>query len=209
MRYVYAVLGFVGSFAGSTSLLFPAEAPHVFTPAQKSYWAFQPVKKSSLPTVKNKAWVKTPIDAFILAKLEEKDLQPNARADKLTLLRRATIDMTGIPPTQEEIQAFLSDKSPSAWEKVVDRLLASPRYGEQWGRHWLDVVRFAESDGYEYDTHRPDAYRYRDYVVNSFNKDKPYNEFVKEQLAGDEMDPKNQTYLIASGFNRLGPLRKN
>src|SRR5277367_2338793 len=188
MRYVSAVVG----FALTAPLLSPADAPHVFTPAQKSYWAFQPVKKQPLPTVKNKAWVKTPIDAFILAKLEEKNLQPNARADKLTLLRRATIDMTGIPPTQEEIQAFLSDKSPDAWEKVVDRLLASPAYGERWGRHWLDVARYAESDGYEYDTHRPDAYRYRDYVVNSFNKDKPYNEFVKEQLAGDEMDPKNQ-----------------
>ena len=103
----------------------------------------------------------------------------------------------------------MRDQSPKAWEKVVDRLLASPHYGEQWGRHWLDVVRFAESDGYEYDMHRPDAWRYRDYVVESFNTDKPYTEFVKEQLAGDEIDPKNPTMLVASGFNRLGPLRKN
>ena len=109
----------------------------------------------------------------------------------------------------EEIDAFVADKSPDAWEKVVDRLLASPHYGEQWGRHWLDVVRFAESDGYEYDMHRPDAWRYRDYVVQSFNDDKPYDAFVKEQLAGDEMDAANKTYLVASGFNRLGPLRKN
>jgi hypothetical protein len=111
MRYVSAVLG----FALSATLLFPAEAPHVFTPAQKSYWALQPVKKSPLPAVKDKAWVKTPIDAFILAKLEENKLQPNPRADKLTLLKRVTIDMTGLPPTQEEIQQFLADKSPDAW----------------------------------------------------------------------------------------------
>src|SRR3984957_10705508 len=119
MLYVSALVG----FAVATPILFPAEAPHVFTPAQKSYWAFQPIKNSPLPAVKNRAWVKSPIDAFILAKLEEKNLQPNPRADKLTLLRRVTIDMTGLPPTQEEIQAFLSDKSPNAWEKVVDRLL--------------------------------------------------------------------------------------
>jgi hypothetical protein len=114
-----------------------------------------------------------------------------------------------LPPTPEEVQAFVADKSPKAWENLIDRLLASPRYGEQWGRHWLDVVRFAESDGYEYDTHRPDAYRYRDYVVESFNQDKPYDQFVKEQLAGDEIDSTNNTLLVASGFNRLGPLRKN
>ena len=124
-------------------------------------------------------------------------------------IRRVSYDLTGLPPTPEEIDEFLHDRSPQAWEKVVDRLLASPHYGEQWGRHWLDVVRFAESDGYEYDTHRPDAYRYRDYVVQSLNDDKPYDAFVREQLAGDEIDPANATYLVASGFNRLGPLRKN
>ena len=143
MRCVSVLLG----LAVSAPLLIPAEAPHVFTPAQKSYWFFQPVKKSPIPAVKNKAWVQTPIDAFILAKLEEKNLQPNPRADKLTLLRRVTIDMTGLPPTPEDIQAFLSDKSPNAWEKVVDRLLASPAYGERWGRHWLDVARYADSNG--------------------------------------------------------------
>jgi hypothetical protein len=125
------------------------------------------------------------------------------------LIRRVTFDLTGLPPTIEEIDAFVRDRSANAWEKVVDRLLASPHYGEQWGRHWLDVVRFAESDGYEYDMHRPDAWRFRDYVIRSFNADKPYNVFVKEQLAGDEMDAKNPEYLVASGFNRLGPLRKN
>jgi hypothetical protein len=202
MRYVSAVLGFVGCFALSASLLWPAEPPHIFTPAQKSYWAFQPVKKSQVPAVKDKAWVKTPIDAFILAKLEEKKLQPNPRADKLTLLRRVTIDMTGVPPTQEEIQQFLSDKSPNAWEKVVDRLLASPAYGERWGRHWLDVARYADSNGFKADETRPNVWRYRDYVINAFNQDKPYDRFVKEQIAGDELYPGNQEALIAMGFNR-------
>jgi hypothetical protein len=198
MRYVSAVLG----FALSASLSFPAEAPHVFTPAQKSYWAFQPVKKSPLPAVKNKDWVKTPIDAFILAKLEEKNLQPNPRADKLTLLKRATIDMTGLPPTPEEIQQFVSDKSANAWEKVVDRLLASPAYGERWGRHWLDVARYADSNGFKADETRPNVWRYRDYVIKAFNDDKPYDRFVKEQIAGDELYPGNQEALVAMGFNR-------
>ena len=155
-----------------------------------------------MPAVKNKAWVKTPIDAFILAKLEEKNLQPNPRADKLTLLRRATIDMTGLPPTQEEIQAFLADKSPNAWEKVVDRLLASPAYGERWGRHWLDVARYADSNGFKADETRPNVWRYRDYVIKAFNDDKPYDRFVKEQIAGDELYPGNQEALVAMGFNR-------
>ncbi|MDE3198293.1 MAG: DUF1553 domain-containing protein, partial [Acidobacteriota bacterium] len=145
----------------------------------------------------------------VLDGLRKAGLKPAPQADKLTLIRRVTYDLHGLPPTPAEIDAFLKDTSPKAWEHLVDRLLASPRYGEQWGRHWLDVVRFAESDGYEYDTHRPDAYRFRDYVVQSFNSDKPYDQFVKEQLAGDEMDSSNETYMIASGFNRLGPLRKN
>jgi len=177
----------------------------VYKPAEKSYWAFQPRRKVSPPAVA----AANPVDAFILDGLKKAGLKPAPPADKLTLIRRATYDLHGLPPTPEEIDAFLRDTSPKAYDRLVDRLLASPRYGEQWGRHWLDVVRFAESDGYEYDTHRPDAYRFRDYVVRSFNEDKPYNQFVKEQLAGDEMDPDNETYLVASGFNRLGPLRKN
>jgi len=202
MPYGSAVSGLVVGLAFSSPLLFSADAPHVFTPAQKSYWVFQPIKKSPLPAVKNKAWVETPIDAFILAKLEEQNLQPNPRADKLTLLRRATIDMTGLPPTPEEIQAFLSDKSPGAWEKVVDRLLASPAYGERWGRHWLDVARYADSNGFKADETRPNVWRYRDYVIKAFNDDKPYDRFVKEQIAGDELYPGNQEALVAMGFNR-------
>jgi hypothetical protein len=141
--------------------------------------------------------------------LRQAGLRPSPAASRAVLIRRVTYDLHGLPPTPEEIAAFVNDRSPNAYEKLVDRLLASPRYGEQWARHWLDVVRFAESDGYEYDTHRPDAYRYRDYVIESFSTDKPYNQFLTEQLAGDEIDPKDDTLLIASGFNRLGPLRKN
>jgi hypothetical protein len=179
-----------------------------YTPVERRYWAFQP-RKDVAPPALSDPWIRTPIDAFILDGLRKKDLKPAPEADRATLIRRVTYDLIGLPPTPEEIDAFVRDRSPKAYETLVDRLLASPHYGEQWGRHWLDVVRFAESDGYEYDTHRPDAYRYRDYVVQSFNDDKPYDAFVREQLAGDEMDAANQTYLVASGFNRLGPLRKN
>src|SRR6202162_4124177 len=180
--------------------------------AERRYWAFQPRAAVTPPVFSDaaaKAWVKTPIDAFILTALRKAGLKPAPAASREMLIRRATYDLLGLPPTPQEIDAFVHDRSANAWEKVVDRLLASPHYGEQWGRHWLDVARFAESDGYEYDTHRPDAYRYRDYVVQSFHDDKPYDQFVKEQLAGDEMDAANETYLVASGFNRLGPLRKN
>ena len=173
-----------------------------FTPAQRSWWAFQPVVKSAVPSVQNKAWVKTPVDSFVLAKLEENKLPPNPPADKLTLLRRATIDLTGLPPTQDEIQQFLADNSPNAWEKVVDRLLASKAYGERWGRHWLDVVRYADSNGFKADETRPNIWRYRDYVISAFNEDKPYDRFVKEQVAGDEIYPGDPDALIAMGFNR-------
>jgi hypothetical protein len=179
-----------------------------YTAAERRYWAFQPRKDVAPPALRD-PWIRTPIDAFVLAGLRKAGLKPAPEADRATLIRRVTYDLTGLPPTPSEIDDFLADRSPGAWEKVVDRLLASPHYGEQWGRHWLDVVRFAESDGYEYDMHRPDAYRYRDYVVASFNRDKPYDAFVREQLAGDEMDSPSQELLVASGFNRLGPLRKN
>jgi uncharacterized protein DUF1553/uncharacterized protein DUF1549 len=185
----------------SALAIYAAEAIN-FTAAQRSWWAFQPVVQPAAPAVKNKKWVKTPIDAFILAKLEAKDLQPNPPGDKLTLLRRATIDMTGLAPTADEIQQFLADNSPTAWEKVVDRLLASPAYGERWGRHWLDIVRYADSNGYKADETRPNMWRYRDYVIQSFNNDKPYDRFVKEQIAGDELYPGDPDALVAMGYNR-------
>ncbi len=205
-----------GAFLFTALLLGAAALPEAplgtYKPVERKFWAFQPRMNIAPPVLADaagKRWQRTPIDAFIFANLKKNGLSPAPQADRVTLIRRATYDLHGVPPTPEEIDAFVADKSPNAWAKVVDRLLASPRYGEQWGRHWLDVVRFAESDGYEYDTHRADAYRYRDYVVRSFNTDKPYDEFVKEQLAGDEMEPQTEERLIASGFNRLGPLRKN
>ena len=197
---------------GAATVELPEAPLGTYKPMERKYWAFQPRKEAvppSFASAADRAWIKTPIDAFILEGLNKAGLKPAPPADRITLIRRITYDLTGLPPTPQETDAFVHDRSRNAWAKVVDRLLESPHYGEHWGRHWLDVVRFAESDGYEYDTHRPDAYRYRDYVVRSFNQDKPYDEFVKEQLAGDEMDAKNQEYLIASGFNRLGPLRKN
>ncbi len=151
----------------------------------KKFWSFQPVKDHQPPKVKNDAWVKSPIDRFILARLEEKGLKPVADADKRALIRRATFDLTGLPPAPDEVEAFLKDLSPGAFEKVVDRLLASQAYGEKWGRHWLDVARYADTAGDNSDYPVTAAYRYRNYVIESFNKDKPYDQFIREQIAGD------------------------
>src|SRR6188474_3269650 len=185
----------------ATSAVYSAET-HVFTDAQKSFWSLQPVKKPSVPAVKTKQWVNNAVDAFVLAKLEEKQLQPNKAADKITLLRRVTIDLTGLVPTPDEIQAFVNDNTPTAYEKVIDRLLASPAYGERWGRHWLDVARYADSNGYKADESRPNIWRYRDYVIQAFNDDKPYDRFIREQIAGDELYPNDLNARIAVGFNR-------
>jgi hypothetical protein len=135
--------------------------------------------------VKNVAWVKSPIDAFVLSALEAKGLQPAPRASRVTLIRRIYFDLIGLPPRPEDVQAFERDPAPDAYEKLINRLLESERYGERWARHWLDVARYADGDGYEYDVLRPDAWRYRDYVIRAFNQDKPYNRFIVEQLAGD------------------------
>ncbi len=180
-----------------------------FTEAEKNFWAFQKVPNVAPPAVKDSAWIKAPLDRFILAKLEEKNLKPSPPADKATLLRRVTFDLTGLPPTEAEIANFLADRSATAYEKVVDRLLASPRYGEQWGRHWLDVARYADSTGNDEDHRYPYAYQYRDYVIDSFNKDIPYDHFVREQIAGDllpadEPGAINRRGLIATGFLALG-----
>ncbi len=150
-------------------------------------------------------WAKNEIDTFVLEKLEAKGLSPNPAADKATLLRRITLDLTGLPPTVEEMQSFLEDSSPKAWERVVDRLLASSHYGERWARHWLDVARYADSDGFKADDTRAHVWRYRDYVIKSFNDDKPYDRFVKEQIAGDELYPGNNDAKIGVSFNRHFP----
>ncbi len=169
-------------------------------------WAYQPIQHPAVPRLKiDPGKVKNPIDAFILQKLQDKGLTSASSADKLTLIRRATFDLTGLPPTPAEIEAFQKDKSPAAFEHLVQRLLASPQYGEQQARHWLDVVRYADTSGFSNDFERPNVWRYRDYVIRSFNQDKPYDQFVMEQLAGDEMDANNPEYLIAVGFLRMGP----
>jgi Protein of unknown function (DUF1549)/Protein of unknown function (DUF1553)/Planctomycete cytochrome C len=189
----------------------PAAAAKGFTDEQKDFWAFQPAKDPAPPKVKNAGWVRSPIDRFVLAKLEEKGLEPAPPADKLTLLRRVTFDLTGLPPTVQEIDEFLADTSPEAFDKVVERLLASPRYGEHWGRHWLDVARYADSTGNDEDHRYPYAWRYRDYVIEAFNSDLPYDQFVREQVAGDLLPPTergaaiNRRGIVATGFLALGP----
>ena len=187
----------------------PTNSTDRVTPEQKQFWAFQPVRKPSLPVVKNMAWAKNGIDRLILAKLEAKGLAPAPPASRRDLIRRAYFDLVGLPPKPEEVEAFVADKSPNAFAKVVDRLLASPHYGERWGRHWLDLARYADSNGLDENKAFAYAFRYRDWVVNALNKDKPYNDFLTEQLAGDLLpttDPNlRNERLTATGFLTLGP----
>ncbi len=188
-----------------------------YTAAERRYWAFQPRTTPAIPqfsSAGDRTWAAQPIDSFILASLQKAGLKPAPQASRSTLIRRVYYDLTGLPPTPEAIEQFVRDPAPDAWTKLVDRLLASPEYAERSAQHWLDVVRYAESDGFEYDTHRSDLWRYRDYVIRSFAQDKPYDQFLREQLAGDELTtgstaPEQDDLLIASSFNRLGPLRKN
>lgn len=168
-------------------------------------WLLTKAAAPSVPAVHDASWVKNPVDAFVLAKMEAKGLKPAPGASKRVLLRRVYFDLIGLPPSPAEMEAFENDSSPDAYEKIVDKLLSDSRYGERWGRHWLDLARFAESDGFAIDGERPTAWRYRDYVIRSFNKDKPYNTFVQEQLAGDEMqDGDRSEHLVALGFLRMG-----
>jgi len=155
------------------------------TAEDRAFWSFQPIKKPAVPAVRDQAWPLTEVDRFLLARWEAKGLPPAGPAEKQSLLRRATFDLIGLPPTPEEIEAFLADDTPEAFPRVVDRLLASPHYGERWGRHWLDVVRYGDTAGETADYPVPQAYRYRNYVIQAFNDDKPYDQFVREQLAGD------------------------
>ena len=166
------------------------------------HWAFQPVPQVEIPPATGAS--QHPIDRFIDAQLKQKGLQAAPQADWETLLRRLYYDLIGLPPTPEEVADFVADASPQAYENVVDKLLASPHYGERWGRHWLDVVRYAETNSFERDGAKPNAWKFRDYVINSFNEDKPYDQFLREQLAGDELADANRETLIASGFYRLG-----
>ncbi|EGW23409.1 DUF1549 and DUF1553 domain-containing protein [Methylobacter tundripaludum] len=174
-----------------------ASAPQA---AKSKLWSYQPVKAPTQPTVNNKNWVRTPLDAFVLAPLEAKGLTPSADTDRAAFVRRATLDAWGVIPTPEDVASFVGDTAPDAYEKLADRLLASPKYGERQARRWLDLARYADSTGFQNDETRPNLWRYRDYVINAFNQDKPYSRFIQEQLAGDELWPDNQEALIATGY---------
>ena len=170
----------------------------------KSFWSFQKVQRPELPGVKGEKWIANSIDRFVLAKLEAAGLSPAPKATKQVLIRRLYYDLIGLPPTPEQVNAFEDDDSPDAYDRLVEQLLASPHYGEKWGRHWLDVVRYAESNSFERDGTKPFVWRYRDYVIRSFNEDKPYDQFLTEQLAGDEIENPTYQSIIATGYYRLG-----
>jgi len=178
----------------ATDAIKPASA------TSKAWSAYQPVKEPALPVVQQKKWVRSPVDAFVLAQLEAKGLKPSQEADRATFIRRATLDAWGILPTPEEVKAFVNDKSPDAYEKLADRLLASHHFGERQARRWLDLARYADSAGFQGDQTRPNNWRYRDYVINAFNSDKPFDRFIKEQIAGDELWPQSQEARIATGY---------
>jgi len=189
----------------TTTLAIAEEKPVTETPkpsktAAAKLWSWQPVQAPNTPDVKQKNWVRTPIDAFVLTRLEAKGLKPSKEAERAAFIRRATLDVWGVIPSPEDVKAFVKDSSPNAYEKLADRLLSSPKYGERQARRWLDLARYADSTGFQNDTTRPNMWRYRDYVINAFNQDKPYDQFVKEQLAGDEIAPNDQNALIATGF---------
>ena len=180
----------------------------------RSYWAFQPVKRPDVPRVQDSQQVHTQIDAFLLKRLREKRLTMSRLADPVVLIRRVTFDLTGLPPTPEDVRRYLEDRRPGAWGRAVQRLLASPRYGERWGRHWLDAAGYADSEGYSDDDRvRPSAFRFRDYVIRSFNADRPFDEFITQQLAGDELvpppgrtlEPDQVEALAATGYLRMAP----
>jgi mono/diheme cytochrome c family protein len=170
----------------------------------RNFWSFRPLRRPELPSVGATAWACNPIDRFLLSRMEAQGLTPTSQADRRTLIRRACFDLTGLPPTPEEVSSFVADPSPLAYEKLIDRLLASPHHGERWARHWLDVARFAESHGFEHDYDRPTAYPYRDFVIKALNLDLPYDTFTRWQLAGDEIEPDNPLALTATGFLGAG-----
>src|SRR5258708_30632787 len=203
----------LGVFVFSLLIASESIAPlGTYTPVECRHGAFGTRSHPEGPKFRaaaDRAWVWNPIDAFILARLKKENLRPSPEADRAVLLRRLYFDVIGLPPTPREIAQFAADKTSGAYAKLVDSLLNNPHYGERWGQHWLDVVRFAETDGFEYDTHRKDAWRYRDYVVRASHNDKPYDRFLTEQLAGDEIGAQEDETLIADGFNALGPLRTN
>ncbi|MBI5759712.1 MAG: DUF1549 domain-containing protein [Planctomycetales bacterium] len=180
-----------------------SESP--ITAADREHWSFRPLARPEVPVVKDAGWCRNPIDRFVLAKLEAAGLSPSLAADKLMLIRRVTYDLTGLPPTPSQVDEFVRDEAADAYERLIDRLLASPAYGERWAQHWLDLARFAETDGFEHDYERPNAWRYRDWVIDALNRDVPLDEFVRLQIAGDELLPGDAAAAIATGFLLCGP----
>ncbi|WP_161602143.1 DUF1549 and DUF1553 domain-containing protein [Tautonia marina] len=186
----------------SESSLAPAES---FSEEQRTHWAYLPVERPEPPDVSDPSWIRNPIDRFILSEIEALEFEPAPEADRITLIRRLTFDLTGLPPTPEEVEAFLQDDRPDAYERLVESLLERPSFGERWAQHWLDLAHYADSNGFELDADRPDAWRYRDWVVKALNDDLPYDRFLSLQLAGDELAPEDESALIATGFGRCGP----
>lgn len=213
MRTPLALLTILLScLGGITAVGEPASAPddplaafnREFSEDERQHWSFQPIGRHSPPVTKDPGWCRTPLDAFILARLEKEGIAPAPEADRRVLMRRVYFDLIGLPPPPEEQARFLADDSPTAYERLVDDLLSRPQYGERWARHWLDVARYAETNGYERDGTKPHAWRYRDYVIDAFNQDKPYDRFVAEQIAGDELPGSGSAERIATTFLRLG-----
>jgi hypothetical protein len=208
--YLSVMLGVLAGSAVAQENKAPLDAASAASKAPSKAWsAYQPVQAPAAPEVKQKAWVRTPIDAFVLAQLEAKGLKPAKDADRATFIRRATLDAWGLLPTPEEVKAFVADKSPDAYEKLADRLLASPHYGERQARRWLDLARYADSTGFQNDNTRPNNWRYRDYVIKAFNQDRPFSRFIQEQVAGDELWPDSQEAKIATGFLANYPDNRN
>lgn len=199
-----ALLFFLSASVAPTAETTVPVEPHL-TAADREHWAFRPLARPNIPAVKNENWCRSPVDRFILAKLEAAGLTPLPQADRRTLIRRVTFDLTGLPPTPAESDEFVEDSRPNAYEQLIDRLLDSRAYGERWAQHWLDLVRFAETDGFEHDLERPQAWRYRDWVIDALNADMPYDKFVQWQLAGDEMHPDEAAACVATGFLLCGP----
>jgi hypothetical protein len=201
---LYGLLGLAMAVISFDSTVTLADDPPKFTAAERNHWAFQPVRRPAVPVIANSgADILNEVDSFVVARLQKDGYQPSPATDKRTLIRRVTFDLTGLPPTPGEIAEFLADDAPDAYSRLVDRLLSSPHYGEAWGRIWLDIVRFAETAGFNADPARPLAYKYRDYVIRAFNQQVPYDRFLQEQLAGDELFPESADALVATGYCRM------
>ncbi|MCP3691036.1 MAG: DUF1549 domain-containing protein, partial [Planctomycetaceae bacterium] len=182
------------------------DTSHGITASDRQWWAFQPLHRPGIPTPKpaNPSWARNPIDRFVLRQMQQHAVVPAPVAAPATLLRRLYYDLVGVPPSPAEVKAYLANPSADAWETTVDKLLADPRYGEHWSRFWLDLVRYSDSDGWNQDALRPHIWKYRNYVIHAFNNDKPYADFVREQLAGDEIPGDHPEYRVSTGFLRLG-----